>query len=262
MIKINADFFIDTYEYLYYEPNSIPEGDRWRYYGAKNNIEVQKEYKSKLNKILNISSLNGTDYNAEQEIEKLLSQGIFNKYSLAWKSGRIEYEKDQLVTHESFESDRCYRNGYGKKIEIGAFDKYCLEVEKNKNQIKEHITNNEWEEAYRIVMEVSPENIGPVYNINTLFFLTGGKAPIYDSFAHKAVKAILLNISPDEVYMGENPNKNEVEKVVLMYREYMIMLKMVFTDYLKTRKADAMFIPRALDRALWVYGHAKKICQS
>lgn len=134
MIKINADFFIDTYEYLYYEPNSIPEGDRWRYYGAKNSNEVQAEHKSKLKKILNISSLNGTDYNAEKENEKLLCQGTF--------------------------------------------DKYCLEVDKN--QIKEHIENNEWEEAYRIVMEVSPENIGPVYNINTLFFLTGGKAPIYD----------------------------------------------------------------------------------
>lgn len=72
----------------------------------------------------------------------------------------------------------------------------------------------------------------------------------------------MLNISPDEVYMGENPDKNEVEKVVSMYREYMIMLKMVFTDYFKTRKVDAMFIPRTLDRALWVYGHAKKICQS
>ena len=216
MIKINADFFIDTYEYLYYEPNSIPEGDRWRYYGAKNSIEVQAEHKSKLKKILNICSLNGTDYNAEKEIEKLLCQGTF--------------------------------------------DKYCLEVDKN--QIKEHIENNEWEEAYRIVMEVSPENIGPVYNINTLFFLTGGKAPIYDLFAHKAVKALLLNISPDEVYMGENPNKNEVEKVGSMYREYMIMLKMVFTDYLKTRKADAMFIPRTLDRALWVYGHAKKKWQN
>lgn len=105
-------------------------------------------------------------------------------------------------------------------------------------------------------MEISPKNIGPVYIINALFFLTGGKAPIYDVFAHKAVKALLLNISPSEVYMGGNPDKHDIDNVTAMYLEYILLLKMIFKDEVKIKGKDDMFISRELDRALWVYGHS------
>ncbi|MBR6444064.1 MAG: hypothetical protein IKS63_01390, partial [Firmicutes bacterium] len=106
--------------------------------------------------------------------------------------------------------------------------------------------------------EKSPKNIGPVYIINAMFFVSGGKAPIYDAFAHKAVRSLVMDIAPSEVYLGGNPDKNETKNVVLMYQEYMTLLKKVFSCTFKDKTQNDMFISRELDRALWVYGHSTK----
>ncbi len=256
MRRINRDELILRYERLYYEPNSCPDSYKWQHYNAKE--ELEEKYKDLLKTCLNISNLNATDYRAEEKVMEQLKKSTFDENALAWKAGKVAWKNNQLITTADFEKDNCYINGYGGHIKKDDFHNYCLELESRKKDINKFVEDENWKEAYKTVMEISPENIGPVYNINALFFLTGGKAPIYDVFAHKAVKALLLNISPSEAYLGGNPGKKDVNSVVAMYQEYMIISKLLFNDWFKTKKKDDMFIPRELDRALWVYGHSQK----
>lgn len=253
----NIDTFINRYECLYYDPDSCPDSYKWQNYKSKEGLK--EIYSRLLSERLNIGSLNASNYHAEESVMKYLNSSKFNKFALAWKAGKVDWKDNQLITIDSFEKDDNYINGYGGKINKNAFETYCSKLmEELKDEINQNVENENWEKAYRTVMEISPKNIGPVYNINTLFFLTGGKAPIYDAFAHKAVKALLFDILPCDVYLGGNPDKKDVDKVVAMYQEYMILLKMLFKDCFKNKQKNDMFIPRELDRALWVYGHSKE----
>lgn len=259
MDRERFDDFIKHFEPLYFDPNTCPDEYTSQHYHDKENLEA--EYRGLLKNNLGINKLNRTNYKAEQQVMNILKDAEFDKNALAWKAGKIEYINEELKTAKSFESGNDYINGYGQRInkkEFSTYRKYLIDND-NKECVNEQITKNNWKEAYRIALEKSPRNIGPVYIINALFFLTGGKAPIYDVFAHKAVKALLLNIAPSEVYLGGNPGKNDVDNVIAMYNEYMLMLKMVFKDYFEQKKKSEMFISRELDRALWVYGHSKKI---
>lgn len=256
MENIVMEDFIDRYECLYFDLDSCPEDYILKHYKSK---EVSKEnYTSILNERLNIGSLNAANYKAEKKIMENLENSKFDKFALAWKAGKVDWKDNQLITTDGFEKDNCYINGYGAKIDKGEFMTYCENLEEVKSKIIQAVENGNWKEAYINVVKDSPKNIGPVYNINTLFFLTSGKAPIYDAFVHKAAKALLLDIKPCEVYLGGNPDKNDFDNVVAMYQEYMILLKMLFKDWFKNKQENGMFIPRELDRALWVYGHSKK----
>lgn len=255
MKKIDIDTFIGRYERLYYIPDSCPDSYKWQHYRSKE--ELKELYTHLLNARLNIVSLNASNYNAEEKVMEYLNSSIFNEFALAWKAGKVDWKNNQLITTDSFQKADSYINGYGGKIDKKEFEAYCLKLEELKDEINQYVEDGNWKEAYKTVMEISPKNIGPVYNINTLFFLTGGKAPIYDVFAHKAAKALLFGISPSEVYIGGNPDKHDVDKVVAMYQEYMILLKMLFKDWFKNKQKNDMFISRELDRALWVYGHSK-----
>lgn len=255
-MKINENDFIKKFECLYFTPESCPEDIIPNY--IKNNY--LENYKNYLKEVLDLGCINGSNSKAEEKVMEQLESSKFDEIALAWKAGKVDWECDRLVTTDSFKNDDkdSYINGYGGKIKKDAFDSYCEILEEKKEIINEFVDNKDWEKAYKTVMEISPDNIGPVYNINTLFFLTGGKAPIYDKFAHKAVKALLLDIEPNNVYLGSNPDKRDVVKVVAMYKEYMILLEKLFKDWFDNRKEEYMFIPRELDRALWVYGHSKK----
>lgn len=255
MNKIDIDTFIDRYECLYYDPDSCP--DRYIWQDLKPKEGLKERYSHLIKERLNIGSLNATNFHAEEAVMAYLYSSEFNEYALAWKAGKVDWKNNQLIKSDGFEKGNNYINGYGGKIDKDDFKSYCLELKIRKKEINKNVEDENWKDAYETVMKISPKNIGPVYNINTLFFLTGGKAPIYDAFAHKAVKALLFDISPCEVYLGGNPDKHDVDKVVSMYQEYMILLKILFKDCLKNKQKDDMFIPRELDRALWVYGHSK-----
>ena len=255
MKKILMDDFIRRYEFLYYDPTSCPDGYKWRNFHGKDGLEEFRN--SCLKNYLDISNLSRTDYNAEERIMELLTTSTFNETALAWKAGRVIWQNNQLKTN-NFDKGDYYINGLGGHIDKYDFQEYCKEIESKKDQINRFVDEGNWEKAYKAVAENSPKNMGPVYNINTLFFITGGKAPIYDAFAHKAVKALLFGIPPKEVYLGNNPGKKEIDKTVAMYKEYLLLLRMVFKEYFNGKKKTDVYIPRELDRALWVYGHAEK----
>ena len=149
----------------------------------------------------------------------------------------------------------------GRKVRVSSLQYYINCIKTNKDEIVELIKSKEnedrWEKAYCLAKEGVPSGVGPVNIINAMFFISNGMAPIYDMFAHKAIRALAMNMTPNCVYMGMNPDKNEVSKVLLMYKEYMLLLKKVFPD--KCEKKGE-FISRELDRALWVYGHYNEKC--
>ena len=92
------------------------------------------------------------------------------------------------------------------------------------------------------------KGLGTVYILTLLYFLSNEKFPIYDRFAHKAAKAIVLDKTPKDVYVGSAPDKTDVENILNMYNEYLCLLKLIFGN----KKID-----RKQDQALWVYGHSK-----
>lgn len=243
MENIVINDFIKTFGDFYFDSDSLPDG----YKGLPEKLGIKK--------------LNTTNYYAEKGVMKQLKEGRFDKISLAWKSGKITFfEKDPEPTKDFIEGDYYIISHYGKsgQVDIKKFNDYCDHLDSNKDKIKGLVENEIWKEAYELAKCEVPDNLGPVHIINALFFITKGKAPIYDKYAHKAAKALLLDISPKEVYLGGNPGKNESEKVISMYREYMIILEKIFKDFSKEKNINGMFISRELDRALWVYGHSVK----
>lgn len=224
-----------------------------------------------------IGYLNTVDESMEQYIvEEKLKKGIYDEETLAWKAGRIK-----CISNDKSENEKetYYLNGYGNHISKKDFSEYLDYINTTMDELREigsifdkddgHIWKMEeykkidWEESYRIIAgekilsNETPrflKGFGPVNVINAMFFLSRGKAPIYDSFAHKAVRALVWDINPSRVYMGDSPDRRDVHKVVIMYTEYISLLEKVFHDYIGN---DNMFIPRSVDRALWVYGHSK-----
>lgn len=122
-----------------------------------------------------------------------------------------------------------------------------------------------YDEVLSVVSDLELTGYGSVYIISSLFFLSKGKIPIYDYYAHVAVKALLDKINPQEVYVGAVPTKDQCsigdksnKSAVNLLLEYQRQLKDLAegTEHFKTD--EGMYISRQLDRALWVYGHAKE----
>lgn len=164
------------------------------------------------------------------------------KSYIAWKAGK-------LLSPEGVSDS--IQNGWGKKIEN--LDSYIESINRPENigEIRKHINKNEIEEAYKKLSELNTacgvKNLGSVYIITLIYFLSGGKYPIYDCFAHTAVRALYMNENPKDIFIGGAPNKTDTNKVMVMYKEYCWLLKQVFGKY---------DICRELDQALWVYGHS------
>ncbi len=223
--------------------------------------EFEKAYFREIT-IKGIEIKNNLKREDEDKIIRYLNNGIINDTVVAWKAGRLIKEADILKPKMK---DGDYLNGYGKKIKKNHLLDYLDEVSKN---WKEHNLDKEEEFAkiYNTIIDAVqeiPDNFGCVYIINLIFFLSKGKWPIYDKFAHKAIKAIKMNKRPSEIYVGEAPSKAIVKDkcieanpdVINMYSEYIWLLNDVFKEEIHKDKS-VMFISRELDRALWVYGHA------
>ena len=193
-------------------------------------------------------NLSLTNKKAEDYIcEEVLNKGQFNKFALAWKSGKLKW-KNQTLTTEGFEFSGGYRNGRNQFIDKKGFEVYCNELDSDFPS-----GEDKFENIYENIYKKSPNNFGPVYIITSVFFKSRGAYPIYDQFAHKALRALESDVSPSEVYIGSNPNKDEVKHIMIMYNEYRRLLSKVFPS--ETNKNKGLFISRELDQALWVYGH-------
>lgn len=98
------------------------------------------------------------------------------------------------------------------------------------------------------------KGIGPVYAITLLYFITKGKYPIYDRFAHIALKQIESGASFDNVIQDVSLRhefhaySTKAEKIYNDYQKHYIRrLTKIFGEEYQTN-CD-------IDRALWAYGH-------
>lgn len=201
------------------------------------------------NKSKDIPKLNTTEIEVEEYIEGKLKSGIVDEYVVVWKAGRL---KKADIDNDKFLQEKKYINGYGNHIDSNELKTYLSKLKKN--EIQEIIYSSDMlsqdilEKSYDLVKENVPTNFGSVYLINILYFLSKGKIPIYDKYAHIAVKALCFGYTPSNIYVGAPPEKSRTKMVINMLSEYMWYLNKLF---------GTCNIPRSLDRALWVYGHSK-----
>src|SRR6202040_4283721 len=89
---------------------------------------------------------------------------------------------------------------------------------------------------------------GPFYVLNILCFVSHGRYPIYDQFAHVAAQAIHSGLRPKDyvAYHGVQEWSD--------YRGYMNLLSAI-SKPCPQHFGSPMFVSRPVDRALWVYGH-------
>lgn len=185
-------------------------------------------------------------YEETEIVDNRLRKGLVDEFVVAWKAGRLKSENGEYKIQTA---NGDYLNGYGGHIIKSQLDEYLKKVKKI--WVAKKLNNcSDFLEIYEVITKEAnaPKNFGTVYIINLIFFLSKGEWPIYDKFAHKAVKAIYMEKAPWKVYVGEAPDKHNVNDVVNMYEEYIWLLEKVF---------GKKNIDRETDRALWVYGHAE-----
>lgn len=219
------------------------------YYFDDINNEDKKYGREKLGLSIN----HPTSRNTEEEIIGFLKSGKQSIETIAWKTGgKIESGKLKTQYH---------------KYDIKTLELFCDKTNMNKQL---SFDNNDsirmsYDYILKIMEDIKLDGYGSVYTISSLFFLSKGRVPIYDYYAHVAVKALLYDINPQEIFVGDAPEKkkharaDENKKLAMnMLFEYMEQLRCLAngTDYYLQ---DMMYISRELDQALWVYGHASEI---
>ncbi|SCW49615.1 hypothetical protein SAMN02910456_01433 [Ruminococcaceae bacterium YRB3002] len=252
-----AKSFIDKYERFYFE---LPENEN-----SKKTYKYAYTEKEKDDLGLN-SIVNPTKEEIENHIiTNKLNKGVFDEESFAWKSGKYNWAMNKLSPITT-NDEKSYLNLRDQEVDIAAFKKYAKNIGSIK--IDSDILKKDYEtirieikKYYKNAKKDVPTNMGPVYIITAMFFISKGSLPIYDSMAHRAVKALYYDIPPCDVHLGDNPSKHSINGVFNLYFDYIYLLLKVFPFMIyKTDQGveSEQFICRKLDRALWVYGHAKK----
>jgi hypothetical protein len=105
-----------------------------------------------------------------------------------------------------------------------------------------------------------PKGFGHVYILTVLFFVTHGRCPIYDKYAHIAAVAIDQGLPPGS-YVSYREGQKWSD-----YQQYMNLLLPIGKACPQQLGNPSMFISRPVDRALWVYGHlfetGTKVCDT
>ncbi len=252
MGKEDAERFISDFSRFYFDDTDIPDKE-FVVAGLPKN-------------------LNRTNPDVEKHITEKINKGIYDAESLAWKAGKAKWKDGHFDYAKPLPGKLI--NGSGgtiklnkdsKKFTVEDFDNYISE---NPVDMTEFDLGNEAgrKELFLAVKDkYDLFNYGTVYIINQIYFLSKGAVPIYDRFAHMAVKSLFMNKSPVEVYVPYAPLKDEHRKIVdkeyyfamNTLEEYMWLLEAVFSSEIH-KNGNAMYISRELDQALWVYGHATR----
>ena len=226
--------FIKKYECLYFKSAS------------------KEEKKRKIG----MAHLVGTSREVEASIfpnDQMVKVKAIKDIHIAWKAGRLT---EELINSKGKVFPQ---NGRGR--EIKELDDFLTAVNKN-TILDESIEDydkrarNAIRELYRLKFKYNVRNLGSVYILSILFFLSGGEYPVYDKYAHTAVKALYFDKNPKDVFVGEAPQgtpqgkkesderirEADLDQIMGMYEEYCFLLNEVF---------GKSAISRELDRALW-----------
>ncbi len=256
MNESEAKLFIDRFSKFYLnDPKVLINEKDFKYEGLPKN--------------LNRTHPELEDYITTEKIEK----GIFDAQSFAWKAGKAGWENGHFVYIKTLPDK--WVNGNGGQIKVNKEDKGFSGEDFENYLSKNRIDTSGYdfdkaEDRKKLYLEIKKNynlhNYGTVYIINHMFFLSKGAVPIYDRFAHIALKALFMDKSPLEVYVPSAPLKSDQRKgedengyypAVSLFEEYIWLLKEVFPSEIH-KNGDTMFISRNLDQALWVYGHATR----
>jgi hypothetical protein len=198
---------------------------------------------------------------AEERIQNLLDADKLSPEDvmliLRWKLGKIDHKRSQCnhsIVNRGNEEGFITLDGRGRSVKAKPM---CFYVSENLDSMKKSTGQ---EILNQLVDECSVQNIGTVYLITILFFITNGRYPIYDRFAAAALCAITKEKEPgEEVKNIELPSKDQESFRNLLtendkpskYQNYINQLEKLFDeDYKKDRR---------IDQALWVYGHLFQI---
>ncbi len=207
----------------------------------------------------------------EDRIEELLKAEQLSAKDvmliLRWKMGRIDAKASQamkkciLPPKDARKSFITY-TGRGRIVDAESF---CNEIsdltQKSKGPCSAEEIWNAFVPNEKLSQNINvPENMGTVYLLTVLYFLTNAEYPIYDRFAKMALDAISNKegiIKPgDAIHYMELPAKTDGGFKSLLnspnskYRKYITELETVFGERYTANKQN-----RDIDRALWVYGH-------
>ena len=189
---------------------------------------------------------------AEKEMQTYLEKGIMHSEDiikiLDWKIGRIDHKASDIegvVQYKDIPFDHFIaRSMYGKEIKV---EKLCNYI------VSEYpsLSTQSPEEIYRSLLNLDVSGLGTVYLLTLVYFISKGKSPIYDQFAHRALDALEKGLKPkaQEVPKHTVPEKKSKNAFKWFEDNYAKRLNEMFGSHYKERK---------LDRALWVYGHLFK----
>jgi hypothetical protein len=171
---------------------------------------------------------------------------------MAWKIGEIDHRTSeiqrQIVCRQGWRSGE--RDRYGRDFSPGI----TFLSQRMPSIVQAVVQGNP-----KCLFDLHPQidYFGPTYILTVLFFVSGGRSPIYDRFAHVAAIAISRDLPP-----GSHVSCREVQSWP-DFQQYMNLLRPIIGACLQPSASSSMFVPRPLDRALWVYGHlfgtAKKL---
>ena len=164
--------------------------------------------------------------------------------AMAWKIGVID---DQLsestgVVHfvNNWPSTLIAANPY-RPSRPWDFSKSILFLAANMATIRHQLLSANPQYLFNLQLQ----SFGPVYKLAVQFFVTNGRDPIYDQYAHRAALAIDQNLPP-----GSAVNNYRQVQSWHDYQGFQALLRRI-----GLLPEGTMFISRADDRALWVYGH-------
>ena len=196
--------------------------------------------------LINISK--PVDTSVEEYVVKhYLSKGKINEETVCWKAGSLVKRENKIKCLETDGDSYLSFNGAGiKKYKLKEYIKKVNNVWKNQTEENK----KSFSTIYRELADLEPPtNLGTIHIISMIYFLSKEDFPIYDRFVHKAVKALYMNKKPCKMYVGGAPEKSSEDDAINVYNEYLWFLANLF---------DKSEWNRQLDRALWVYGHAKE----
>lgn len=105
---------------------------------------------------------------------------------------------------------------------------------------------------YLFNLRLQGRGFGKVHKLAVQFFVTNGADPIYDKYAHLGALAIDQNLPPGSTVRNYRP--------VQTWQHYQAFRQLLKSIGLQPQ--ETMFISRADDRALWVYGHFFSRCDT
>ena len=246
-LKMNYKFF-------------VPDGNlmkREEFIEFYNNAYYQPEDNAKDNDKSVVHGLRRTERDEEGEIEILLKEGIKDKQDiikiLCWKTGGKQTDDCTVTT------------SYNRFINISEFAEFAIN--------SSVATEDDAVEALKTIMRT--ENIGFTYAVTLLHFISQGRYPIYDKFAHIALLVIDSGSSFDciikdselqgkgrgknrKVEIPSNIDKNAAdknEKIKLAFEKYKENYIMRINRIFNMNYGKGINSDRTVGRALWVYGH-------